>query len=344
LSAASTRNKHAQSGRPTLERVAARAGVSRTTVSRVVNGWPTVAPHLRESVQRAVKDLGYVPNIAARSLVTQRTDAVALVISQPSERVFADEPFLSGVIRGVSQELLDTGKHLVLMLGGSSTSEHTVERYVAAGHVDGVITVSTQSAGTLPETLARKGIPVVCSGRPPAGSRLPYVDVDNTGGAETAVRHLLDAGRRRIATIAGPQDNVAGVDRLAGYRLALREAHRRSMVVVGEFTRESGFEAVRQLLDDDPDLDAVFAANDMMAIGALLALRKSGRRVPDDVAVVGFDDIDAARYAEPPLTTVRQPTTELGRQLLRLLLDITGDDDVDKGVILPTQLVVRASA
>jgi DNA-binding LacI/PurR family transcriptional regulator len=338
----SEKRNHQRTGRPTLERVAARAGVSRTTVSRVVNGWPSVAPHLRESVEKAVADLGYVPNLAARSLVTQRTDAMALVLSQPPDRMLADEPFLSGVIRGVSDELEGTGKHLVLLLASTPGGDDSVDRYVAAGHVDGVVAVSTQGPSGLPEALARHGVPVVCSGRSLTRGRLPYVDVDNVGGATAAVTHLLDRGRRRIATIAGPQDTVAGVDRMAGYREALRGTERRSIVAVGEFTRESGVGAMRQLLDDDPMLDAVFVANDMMAIGALDALRDAGRKVPGDVAVVGFDDIDAARYTRPALTTVRQPMVEFGRQLVRLLCRLDAGDAAES-VVMPTELVVRAS-
>jgi DNA-binding LacI/PurR family transcriptional regulator len=309
-------------------------------VSRVVNNWPTVAPQLRESVQRAVADLGYVPNLAARSLVTQRTDTVALVLSAPADRMYSDEPFFAGVIRGVSQELEARHKHLVLVQPTGFTGEQQIEHYVSAGHVDGVLLVSTAGSNPLRDTLVRKGVPVVCSGR----ANLPFVDVDNIGGASAAVNHLAGSGRRRIATIAGPQDNVAGVDRLTGYRDAMRQARRRSIVAVGEFTRDSGMNAMRQLLDDAPELDAVFCANDMMAIGALRALRDAGRRVPDDVALVGFDDIDAARYTEPALTTVVQPIADIGRQLVRVLLRLTDGDGSDQSVVLPTSLVVRESA
>jgi DNA-binding LacI/PurR family transcriptional regulator len=330
-------------GRPTLEKVAARAGVSRATVSRVVNGSTRVAPGIRDAVLRAVDELGYVPNLAARSLVTQRTDSIALVVSEPPTRVFSDDPFFSGIIRGVSQELEAADKQLVLMLAGSMPSHDRVERYAAAGHVDGVLVASIHGADPLPGTLSRMGIPVVGSGRPLTRGPLPYVDMDNVGGAASAVEHLLAAGRQRIASIAGPQDMIAGIDRLAGYRRALRDSDRRSIVAVGDFTRESGAQAMRQLLADDPALDAVFVASDVMAMGALRALRQAGRRVPDDVAVVGFDDIDNARYTEPPLTTVRQPTIEMGRQMVRLLLRITAGEEVEEPVILPTELIVRES-
>jgi DNA-binding LacI/PurR family transcriptional regulator len=330
-------------GQPTLELVAARAGVSRATVSRVVNGHSNVRPDIRESVRRAVEELDYVPNLAARSLATRRTDAIALVLSEPSARLFSDEPFFSGVVRGVTEELESLQKHLILVLAHATTDRNHLERYVAASHVDGVIVVSTHGADPLPAALARKGTPVVCSGRAPVRPHLSYVDVANVEGASAAVGHLLDRGRRRIATIAGPQDSVAGIDRLTGYRETLRSRHRRSIVAVGEFTRDSGALAMRQLLDDDPMLDSVFVANDMMAIGALHTLHEAGRRVPDDVSVVGFDDIYAAQFTEPALTTVRQPTDTLGRELVRMLLRLVAGDPVDGPVILPTELVVRAS-
>jgi len=326
--------------RPTLEKVAARAGVSRATASRVVNGSTRVAPQIRDAVNRAVEELGYVPNQAARSLVTQRADSIALVFPEPATRVFSDDPTFAGIIRGVSLEIEEADKQLVLMLIGATGGYQRAERYATNGHVDGVVIASMHGTDPLPAILARRGVPVVCSGRPTVPSSLPYVDVDNAGGAERAVRHLLERGRRRIATIAGPQDMIAGIDRLTGYRAVLRDSDRRSIVAVGDFTRESGAVAMRQLLADDPEIDAVFAANDLMALGALSALRQSGRRVPLDVAVVGFDDIPAASYAEPPLSTVRQPTVEMGRRLARLVLDL----EEKAQVTLPTELVVRESS
>ncbi|MEV7807519.1 LacI family DNA-binding transcriptional regulator [Microbispora sp. NPDC088329] len=329
--------------RPTLEAVAARAGVSRATVSRVVNGQMTVTPQIRDAVMRAVDELGYVPNSAARSLVTQRTDSIALVVSEPPTRVFSEDPMFSTVIRSASLELEAADKQVVLMLGGSPESHARIERYIASGHVDGVMLISMHGADPLPAAIARMGVPAVSYGRPAVPVALPYVDNDNVGGAVKAVRHLLDSGRRRIATIAGPQDMIGGQDRLTGYRDALRESDRRSIVAVGDFTRESGAVAMRHLLQDDPDLDAVFVANDLMAIGALQTLRQAGRRVPDDVAVVGFDDIEAARYTEPPLTTIRHPITEQAAAMVRLLLGLFKGGPADP-VILTTELVVRDSA
>jgi len=330
-------------GRPTLDSVAARAGVSRATASRVVNGMP-VTPTSAESVRRAVEELGYVPNHAARTLVTQRTDLIALVLPETTSRVFSDDQFFPGVIHGVSQQLEAADKQLVLMLAGSEASHARIERSVAAHHVDGVMLASLHGADPLPAALTRIGIPVVCNERSLGPSSPPYVGVDNVGGAEVAVRHLLAAGRNRIATIAGPQDMIGGIDRLTGYRNALRDSSRRSIVAVGDFTLDSGHTAMRQLLADDPNLDAVFVASDLMADGALQALRQAGRRVPDDIAVIGFDDISRAQYTDPPLTTVRQPIIEIGRQMARQLLRLVAGEEIEDRMTLPTELVIRQSA
>jgi DNA-binding LacI/PurR family transcriptional regulator len=330
--------------RPTLEKVALRAGVSRATVSRVVNGSTTVAPAIRETVMRAVRELGYVPNHAARSLVTQRTNSFALVLPETPTRVFSDDQFFPGIIRGVSLELEAAQVQLVLLMATSMASHDRIEQYALAGHVDGVMVASVHGADPLPQALVRTGIPVVSNERVLGRNSVPYVGVDNVGGAALAVRHLIERGRQRIGTIAGPQDMVAGIDRLTGYRQELKDSSRRSIVAVGDFTRDSGEAAMRQLLDDDPALDAVFVASDLMAHGALRALRVAGRRVPEDVAVVGFDDIELARYTEPPLTTVRQPIVDLGRTLARQIIRLADGEEIEPSVTLPTTLVPRESS
>jgi DNA-binding LacI/PurR family transcriptional regulator len=333
--------------RPTLEAVARHVGVSRATVSRVVNGSPTVAPAIREAVTHAIEVLGYVPNQAARSLVTQRTDSIALILPDTASGVFSDDFYFPGVIRGVNGELEVADKQFVLMMAGSVASHDRVERYATAGHVDGVMFASMHGADPLPGKLARGGIPVVCNGRPmsPPETPVPYVDVDHLGGVAAALHHLMHIGRRRIATIAGPQNMIAGVDRLAGYRAAMRSAGLTEQVAFGDFTRDSGVRAMRELLNRDRGLDAVFVASDMMAHGALQALKDAGRRVPSDVAVVGFDDFEISRYSDPPLTTVRQPILDIGRTMARLILTLIDDKAaVSASVVLPTELVVRVSA
>lgn len=329
-------------GRPTLEEVAERAGVSRATVSRVVNGQTTVAEDLRLKVEAAAAELGYVPHAAARSLVTHRTDSVALILPESPNRVFSDDQFFPSVIRGVAGELDAAGKLLVLLTTGSTEARRRAERYAVGGHVDGVMFASLHDADLLPELMLRRGVPVVCNGLPQVDA--PCVDVDHEVGVRAAVEHLLAKGHRRIATIAGPQDMVAGRARLAGYRQALADADRRAIVAVGDFTAESGHAGMRHLLADEPDLDAVFVASDLMAHGALQALREAGRRVPEDVAVVGFDDIALASFCDPPLTTVRQPIVDIGRNLARLMLRLLEGEAVEPLTILPTELVIRESA
>ncbi|MFD6415927.1 LacI family DNA-binding transcriptional regulator [Streptomyces sp. NPDC060194] len=327
--------------RPTLEVVAARAGVSKSSVSRVVNGEHTVAPEIRDVVLRAVRELGYVPNAAARNLVTRRTDAVAMVVSDPPQGLLSDDPLFSTVVRAASRALEAAGKQVVLMLAESDRSRARVESYVAAGHVDGVLLVSLHGTDPLPAVLARSSLPVVSFGRTAAAS-VPYADLDNTGGAGLAVRHLLERGRRRIATLTGPLDLIDARERLAGYREALRGTGRRPLVALGDFTRVSGAEAMRELLTDEPALDAVFAANDLMAVGALRTLREAGRRVPDDVAVVGFDDIEAAAYSAPPLTTIRSPMADQALATVHLLLTLLDGRPVTP-VVMPNELVIRES-
>ena len=332
--------------RPTLDQVAERAGVGRGTVSRVINGSPQVSERTRQLVEAAVAELGYVPNLAARALVTRRTDAVALVISEPGDRVFA-EPFFAAVVRGISAGVTAAGRQLVLAFAAGQ--ERRIERYLTPQHVDGVLLVSLHGDDPLPQQLRARGLPVVLGGRPPRGYDGAYVDVDNLGGARAGVAHLLQRGRRRIATITGPHDMGAGQDRLAGYRAALAGAglaEDPSLIVEGDFSEVSGVQAMRGLLERRPDVDGVFVANDLMAVGALRALRDAGRRVPEEVAVVGFDDSPVSRVTDPPLSTVRQPVEELGRGMAEMLVRLISGagDQARESAVLPTELVVRSSS
>ncbi|WP_019812640.1 LacI family DNA-binding transcriptional regulator [Saccharomonospora saliphila] len=332
-------------GTPTLEEVARVAGVSRSTVSRVINDMPGVSARARQAVTRAIAAVGYVPNEAARSLVTRRTNSVALVVSEPGERVFGD-PFFSGVLRGVHAGLAGSARQLVLMMLAEDDDGARLEKYLTSGHVDGALVVSMHGDDPLPERLATAGLPVVAGGRPLRGAGVPYVDADNFTGALSAARHLVALGRRRIATIAGPDDMAVGIDRLAGWRLGLSEAGLSAEAVVrADFAVETGAQATAALLDRYPGVDAVFAAADLLAVGALRELAARGRRVPGDVAVVGFDDSVLATSVTPTLTTVRQPVEELGRTMTwRLLARLAGEDPLPPSILLPTELVVRESA
>ena len=330
----------------TLEEVAAAAGVSRATVSRVVNGLDRVSPKTRLSVQLAVERLGYTPNRVARSLATRRTDSVALVIPEPATKLFGD-PFFPRIVTGISEVLSAADKQLVLLAPQSHDDEVRLERYLAAAQADGVLLVSLHGDDPLPSHLLKRGIPMVVGGRPPIEG-VSYVDIDNVQGAMSAVRHLIKLGRRRIATITGPLDMGSGADRLEGYRRALKEAglpRDSALEATGRFEQEPARRAMGELLDRAPDIDAVFAASDLMAAGALQALRRAGRRVPEDVAVVGYDDSLIASSTEPPLSSVRQPTEDMGREMARLLLaTVASTSRPARRVILDTQLVIRQSS
>jgi DNA-binding LacI/PurR family transcriptional regulator len=333
-------------GAVTLEQVASLAQVSRATVSRVVNGDQRVGDPARVAVEAAVRELGYVPNRAARSLVTRRSDSVGVVIPEPSAQVFGD-PFFPRVLRGISDALAMESMQLVLLMPQARTDEERVERYLAAGHVDGVLLISLHGSDPLPAALRRHQVPMVIGGRPP-GAGIPYVDVDNQGGASDAVQHLLDRGRQRVATIAGPQDMAPGADRLAGFHERLALAGRpagHELVEIADFTLEGGRAAMERLLERAPALDAVFVASDLMAVGAIAALRAAGRAIPDDVAVVGFDDSPLTTTTQPPLSSVRQPIEEMGREMARLLMqEIRYPGAPPRRVILDTRLVVRESS
>jgi DNA-binding LacI/PurR family transcriptional regulator len=347
-----TSQRTRSAGRPTLDQVAARAGVGRGTVSRVVNGSPQVSASAKAAVELAIQELGYVPNRAARALVTQRTDSVALVVSESEERVFG-EPFFAGIIRGINSMLLETPLQLWLAMAQSKAERDRVEHHLTPQHVDGVLLLSLHGDDPLPTLLAQRGLPVVLCGQPGGpvrivGDQMSCVDADNSGGAQAAVAHLLARGGNRVAAIAGPQDMGVGMARLAGYRKALQVAglpQDESMIGYGDFSEASGASAMRTLLDRHPDLNAVFAASDLMAVGAMRVLREYGRRVPTDVAVVGFEDSVLARQTEPALTTVHQPVEAMGREMARLLVShIRGYDIPSALVVLDTHLVVRASA
>ncbi|MFE1549971.1 LacI family DNA-binding transcriptional regulator [Streptomyces sp. NPDC058718] len=338
-----------QTGRPTLEEVAARAGVGRGTVSRVINGSPKVSEQAKAAVEQAVAELGYVPNRAARALAGSRTDAVALVIPETEARLFA-EPYFLDIIRGVSAELADADKQLLLTLIRSEQERQRFEQYLAAQRVDGVLLVSVHGDDPLPDQVRALGLPAVLNGRRGEDERVAFVDSDNTGAGRTAVAHLAARGRRGIATITGPLDMYVARCRLDGYREGLADAGLapdEELVANGDFTEEGGRRAMRELLDRRPDLDAVFAASDVMAAGARAVLREAGRRVPEDVALVGVDDSAVARHMDPPLTSVRQPIEEMGRTMARLLLqEIAAPSEPDEQPrrMLPTELVVRASS
>lgn len=335
-------------GRITLEMVAAAAGVSRGTASRVLSGSPKVSELASRSVREAARSLGYRPNLSARSLVTGRTGLVGFAVNEDDDRLFTD-PYFAKLVRGMHDELLGSEHALVLSLISDSNERSRLLEF-AATRLDGLLLAYGHGDAALAEELSQVGASVVFAGRmPPTGpaDRTTWVDSDSVAGAASAVQHLLDRGRRTVATISGDLEMAAGQDRLRGWRETLGSAglpHGDDLVAPGRFRTEQGREAMLELLRRHPDLDAVFCANDLSAFGALQALQAAGRRVPQDVAVVGFDDVPAAATSSPPLTTVRQEIELMGRRMARLLLDRLDGRSEPVQEVLPTRLVVRGSS
>ena len=327
----------------TIEEVAAVAGVSRSTVSRVVNGSTAVSPGALESVQRAIAQLNYVPNRAARSLASRQTHAIALIVPEDTTRFFGD-PFFAAIVSGINARLTRSDYVLNLFIASDDPGDKTTS-YVRSGAVDGAIVVSHHTSDTFVDRIAA-AVPVVYGGRPARErERDYYVDVANRNGGRVATQHLVAAGRRRIATITGPPTMPAGVDRLAGFRDALAEAGLDGIAVEdGNFTTDGGAAAMRRILDSGAEVDGLFIASDLMARGAMTVLAQRGLRVPDDVAIVGFDDSPVATSVTPQLTTMRQPSLEQGERMAGLLLDILAGRTPQHVTILETELVVRESA
>src|SRR5690554_5770520 len=405
---------------PTLEEVAALAGVSRSTASRAINGGARVSAAAQAAVDKAIAELSYTPNRAARSLVTRRTDSIALVIPEPDERVLTDL-FFSATLNGLSSALASSDLQLVLIIARPGESDRT-RRYLRNGHVDGAVVVSHHEADRLDTLLAESRLPAVFVGRPLNEiGRLNYVDVDNYGGGRIAAEHIVKTGRTRIGMIAGPQDMAAGRDRLRGWKDILTEhGHATDAVETSDFTTVTAIEAVQRLLakhpdidnygggrlaaehivktgrtrigmiagpqdmaagrdrlrgwkdmltehglatdavetsdfttvtaieaaqrllDKHPDIDAIIAGSDLIAVGAIHALRERGLSVPDDVAVIGFDNLGVS--TSPTLTTLTNPVVAMARTAGQLLLEILEDDDVEpQHKQFSPDLVVRGS-
>ncbi|MBL0888398.1 LacI family DNA-binding transcriptional regulator [Myceligenerans indicum] len=333
----STRNR-----RPTIRDVAAAAGVSRGTVSRVLNGGKLVSPEARAAVEAAITSTGYVANQHARSLATSRSNSIAFLLTEPQHLLFED-PNFSVLLRGVAEELSGREIPLLLMVAGTPSERQQITRYVSAGHVDGVLLISSHRDNPIVDDLLEHDVPVVACGVPLGyEGRVGYVAADDRSGAVTMTRHLLDRGRTKVAMITGPLDTSGGTLRLDGYREALGDRYDESLVATGDYSRESGRLAMEELLRRRPDLDAVFVASDLMAAGALATLQAEGRSVPGDVAVGGFDDSGVAAAMHPALTTMRQPFARISSEMVRLLHEVMEGEE-PAGITLPTSLVERDS-
>ena len=332
-----------ESSSTTLEEVARQAGVSRSTVSRVINGGSRVSPDALDAVNKAIAELNYVPNRAARSLASRQSHAIALIVPEDTTRFFGD-PYFSSIVAGINDRVSESPYMLGLFIA-SDDPEDKAASFVASGSVDGALVVSHHTSDEYLDRIARSTT-VVYGGRPMHSRDGDYwVDVDNVEGGRIATRHLVESGRRRIAMITGPPDMRAGVERLTGFREVLAEAGLEPVGVEdGEFSAVGAVAAMTRILDSGAKPDAVFVASDLMARGALGVLEGRGLRVPDDVAIVGFDDSPVAARVTPPLTTVRQPSREQGAVMADVLIRLLSGEDPPPVSMLPLELVVRASA
>jgi LacI family transcriptional regulator len=327
------------SGPVTIEMVAQRAGVSLSTVSRILNGTAAVSALKKQAVDEAIATLGFVPNPVARGLAGGRTFSVG-VITQA-----IDSPFYGTALRGVEEELSRAGYSPLFVSGRWSAAEESrCIDLLRARRVDGIIVITGRLSDQSLSECARR-LPVVVTGRTVKASGLFSLNFDDFEGARLATHHLLTLGHRRIAFITGEPDHADNNERLRGYRATIEAAglpFDPALVVAGNFTEPSGLIAVERLLENRQKFSAIFAANDQMAFGAMLALYRRRMRVPDDVSVVGFDDLPAAWYSIPPLTTVRQPVHELGRLAARSMLDLLGGAAPTAQMPAP-QLMIRES-
>jgi len=339
----STKDERAgQRQRPTIVDVAREAGVSRGTVSRVLNGGHFVSPTALAAVQDAMTRTGYRANPHARSLKSGRSNSIAFLLTEPQHLLFED-PNFSVLLRGAVNALADRDLALVLMVAGTKSERRRTLSYLTSGHVDGVLLVSSHAGDTIAQQLLDADLPVVASGRPFAlDKKIGYVTADDRQGARDITAHLINQGRTRIATITGPMDTSGGVDRFGGYQQALGDSFDPRLVAHGDYTRTGGAAAMEHLLTTAADLDAVFVGSDLMAAGALGTLTAHGLSVPEQVALAGFDDSGLAETLSPPLTTVNQPLDTISREMVRLLIDII-DGGSSMGITIPTTVVVRHS-
>jgi LacI family transcriptional regulator len=330
----------------TLEDIARLSGVSRSTVSRVVNEQPNVRDNVRERVLKVIKQTGYQPNAAARALASQRSWTLGLILPHSVSFLFSD-PYYAQLTRGIAQACNQYDYTLALFLVGTKEDEEKIyPRVSRKGLLDGVIVQSGHHGDQwIIGRFVDANMPLVIVGRPFRSDNVSYVDVDNVNASYNAVSHLIRLGRKRIGTIAGPASSTVGIDRKQGYLKALIDhSHEvnESLITEGDFTETGGYYAMQQILPARPD--AVFVASDMMAIGAMRAAREAGLRIPDDIAFVGFDDLPVATFSDIHLTTVRQPVVKFGAKAVEVLIDLIENGiEPPRHILMETELVIRDS-
>lgn len=328
--------------RPTVRDVAAAAGVSRGTVSRVINGGHWVSDEARSAVEAAIKATGYSMNQHARSLATGRSNSIAFLLTEPQHLLFED-PTFSILLRTCAEVLSEREMPMLLMVSGTEKERKRNTEYIASGHVDGVIVVSSHRDNPVIGELASKGIPTVACGAPLGyEDQVGYVAVDDVGSARRMVEYLRGK-YNKVAIITGPLDTPGGLLRLDGYRLAMGDNYDPELVLHGDYSRASGAAAMRKLLERRPDVDAVFVASDLMAAGAIGAAKEAGKSIPRDIAIAGFDDHALASTITPTLTTMKQPFERIAQEVVRVLLGVINGDE-HAAVILPATLMERDSA
>jgi LacI family transcriptional regulator len=331
----------------TLEDIAKRAGVSRSTVSRVVNESPDVSQQVRTHVLEVIQEAGYQPHAAARALASQRSWTIGLVLPQSVSFFFTD-PYYPHLTKGIAQACNQHDYTLALFLVGTKEDEEKIfPRISRKGFLDGVIVQSGHHGEQwIIGRFVDAKIPMVIAGRPFRSDNVSYIDTDNVKSAYLAVSHLIQLGRRRIALITGPTTSTVGIDRKNGYLRALLERRGEvdaSLVAEGDFTEAGGFYSMQRLLPARPD--AVFAASDIMALGAMRAAREAGLRIPEDMAFVGFDDLPMASLADVQLTTVRQPVVQFGEKAVEVLIDLIEHGlEPPRHILMETELVIRRSS
>ncbi len=328
----------------TLEKIGELAGVSRSTVSRVINNHPNISTEVRERVQRVIQETGYQPNQAARSLVSSQSNILGLVIPNIIQAVFTD-PYYPRLMQGISAACNQRGYTLALFLFHTLEEEReAVQRFTRNSLLDGLIITADNVSNPFVPALLDRGMPFVYVGRPTKPEQVTFVDVDNFAGGYNATTHLIKLGYQRIGQIATAH-NTAGIDRDRGFRQAMQDRNMpldEDLIAYGDFTEKSGYDGMKALLPHRPD--AVFVQSDSMGLGASRALRDAGLCVPEDVALVGFDDLQPALLAEPPLTTIRQPIQRTGQIAVETLIDrLQNPDQPPQHIILSTELVIRSS-
>lgn len=331
----------------TIKEIAELAGVSKATVSRVINGKPGVNPETRKKVEQVIRTHSYAPNLVARGLSLRRTGNIGLIVAHSAKRLSSHLFFLE-FLQGVSRYLTEKGFRLTLTTADSEEDyESSCLNMAQGGFVDGAIILGIRKNDRRLKYFLKTGVPFVTVGRPIGYPKADYVDSDNQGGAEMATEYLLRLGHKEILFINGPRDHVASIARERGYREAFNAhgvAIKDQYIVHEDFSFESGYGTVRTVLAQGRKLSAVFAASDLTAMGAATALKEAGFRVGKDVSVIGFDDIPYASLFDPPLTTVHQPIREMGEEAGRLLLlRLRGEVQGPLNKTFRTQLIIRES-